>query len=388
MYTSQLNPRRNAPTPKWIWLPYITLLISVCYYIKVFSWGGGATTFKLGQIIWPVCIVAGVVGFLSHLHIRYGAVYFFGLYTLWYLIGLLMSPDPDINQVTEAVYKTLLFALLVLFMNHCAKYGIMDSIPFFLRIGLFAAFSYYLDLVDSLNTTVAKVYNPVYYFLYFLPFALLEKKPIFRYAEIALIMVAIILSQKRTALFCLIAIVLLAVYLQGKDVITGRKKFFRSLIITALIAIGAYLILSEVLARNSLLDWGGRLETAENASGRWDRWAQFFWDMEPATPLQLFFGHGIVYPYYHNDLMQVIYNSGIVGTFFYLGMCVHLIILYRRMARQNYRYTLAYGASLIIFFFDSAVGQVIVVHTWTLQIVAFWGIILGDFYRESRLERI
>lgn len=384
MYTSQLNPRRNAPTPKWIWIPYITLLISICYYIRVFSWGGGATSFKLGQVIWPLCVAVGLFSFMSHLHIRYGAVYFFGLYTLWYLIGLLMSPDPDINLVTEAVYKTLLFALTVLFMNHCAKFGIMDSFPFFLRIAMVVAFVFYIQLVDSLNKTVAKTYNPVFYFLYFLPFVFLEKKPVFRYAEIALILITVVLSHKRTALLTLVLIAVFAFYTQGKDVLRGRKNFIKVILLTLVLIAGAYVIFSEVVARNDVLDWGDRLSTMDDGAGRLERWSQFLWDMEPATPLQLFFGHGIVLPYYHNDLMQVIYNSGIVGTFFYLGMCVHLVILYRKMAKQNYRHTLAFGASLIIFFFDSAVGQVIVVHTWSLQIVTFWGIILGDFYRESQ----
>lgn len=56
------------------------------------------------------------------------------------------------------------------------------------------------------------------------------------------------------------------------------------------------------------------------------------------------------------------------------------------MSRNNYQSTAAFGASLIIFFLNSAVGQVIVVHTWFLQIAAFWGLVLGDYNRTLMLK--
>mgnify|MGYP007002353552 FL=1 len=57
------------------------------------------------------------------------------------------------------------------------------------------------------------------------------------------------------------------------------------------------------------------------------------------------------------------------------------------MSRLNYKYTLAFGASMIIFLADSMVGQVVVVHTWVLQLGVVWGILLGDFYAFSQEKR-
>ena len=98
--------------------------------------------------------------------------------------------------------------------------------------------------------------------------------------------------------------------------------------------------------------------------------------------LQMFFGHGNVALYYHNDLMQIIYNYGIIGGCIYTAFCVSLLVLARKMNKSNYRYRIAYIASLIIFFCSSSVEQVIVVHTWFLQMAVFWGIVIGDYYRE------
>jgi len=53
------------------------------------------------------------------------------------------------------------------------------------------------------------------------------------------------------------------------------------------------------------------------------------------------------------------------------------------MKKAKHEYLVAYGASLIIFFFNSMVGQVIVVPYWFLEIAVFWGLVFGDYYMRN-----
>ena len=203
-----------------------------------------------------------------------------------------------------------------------------------------------------------------------------------KYLQIVIIFACIILSYKRTALIAFIIILLYVAYRIGKDEEKSTKESLKNVLLFVLIIAVLLFIYNFILSRYSNINWLERLGdlSEDGGSGRTDRWNEFFVDMQNSSFIQVVFGHGVVYPYYHNDLMQVIYNNGLIGCVLYVALCVYLIVLLFRMSKSNYKYTTAYGASLIIFFFNSAVGQVIVVHTWFLQMAVFWGIVLGDYY--------
>lgn len=387
--TNLINTQSPPKTNKWlIFIPYATLIISVYFYIRNFIWGGVADSFKLGLVVWPICTLWGILLFINSLRGTYTFLTFFAFYSFYYVFCVFIAPEVTTNLfITECVYGLLLFSLTVLFTDYTSKHGIVRGFSLGICIAIPLTFTAFLELVNSLNTSMAKTYNPVFYLLYFLPFAFLEKKAIIKYTELAIIFISIILSYKRTALISFAVIAIFVFYRVNKEALQRKKGILKVFILTVVLCFGVYFIFTQVVLRNSNLDWVDRLNSMETGGGRLERWDKFFDDMGSASFLQIVFGHGVETPYYHNDLMQVIYNSGIIGGCFYIGMCVQLVLIYINMARLNYTHTTAFGTSLIIFFLDSIVGQVIVVHTWTLQLVVFWGIILGDFYRERKLRR-
>lgn len=202
-----------------------------------------------------------------------------------------------------------------------------------------------------------------------------------------MIFITIILSYKRTAFIVFIIIALFVFYRLNREAIRSNKNKISIILLSLMVCVFTYFIFTEVVGKYTNVDWIDRFNALESGSGRAERYERFFLDMGNSNFFQVIFGHGVEPAYYHNDLMQVIYNSGVVGMLLYVGMCIQLLVIYINMSREDYRFTTAYGASLIVFFLDSAVGQVIVVHTWTLQIMVFWGIVLGDFYRKQKLRR-
>ena len=369
-----------------ILVPFVTLLMSTHHYISNFIWGGGATSFKLGQIIWPLCIVVGVLVFLTSLKAKYSFTNVFAAYVIYYSIGALLSPTLTKDEViNECIYTLLFFALIVLFMNNSSKYGISNFFRYGICLILPLAFFAYQALIDEYNVSASKTYNTVYYFVYYLPFAFFEKKNSIRIFEIGIIFVAVILSNKRTAFIVLIVSAIYYFYRMNKEATQKKRSKIGVLLFTIVIGIAVYYIFTQVMADNTNINWQNRFEALEGGSGRSERYQQFFKDMKDANLFQIVFGHGVAYPLYHNDLMQVIYNSGIIGASFYIVMCVQLVLMYKEMNKKKYRFMTSYGIYLIIFFLNSAVGQVIVLHTWTLQIMVYWGLVFGDFYKESKL---
>lgn len=370
-----------------ILVPFVTLLMSTHHYISNFVLGGEGSTFKLGQIIWPMCIVVGALVFLTSLKAKYFFTNVFAAYVIYYVLGALLSPTLTKDEViNECIYTVLFFALIVLFMNNSSKYGISNFFRYGICLILPLVFFAYQALIDTYNTSASKTYNPVFYFVYYLPFAFLEKKNSIKFIEIGFVFVSVLLSNKRTTFIILIVCAVYYFYRSNKEATQKKRSKVGILLVTIIAAIAVYYIFTRVMADNTNINWQNRFEALEGGSGRRERYQQFFKDMKDSNLFQIVFGHGVEYPYYHNDLMQVIYNSGILGMSFYIVMCVQLILMYKDMAKKKYRFTTAYGISLIVFFLNSAVGQVLVVHTWTLQLMVFWGLVMGDFYREQKLR--
>lgn len=371
-----------------ILLLYLTLLVSTVYYIKNFGWEQ-VDSFKPAIIVWPV---AALVGFLLYFLKYSGRCLFLDIcafFVIYNVFAILLLNTWNFSGIVRTcIYAVLWFALLVLFFNDFSKHR---EFPFgffiFLRITLLLSFLFFmLASLSFMTETSLKTLNPIFYLLYFLPFVLMDKNRFFKVANFLMLFVATIFSYKRTVI---IILVLLAVYYMYRSFRENEKtlgSFVKQLIFFGVVLVVFGFLFVKISELFGNINWFERLSALEETGGgaRVERWRSFFVDMSHSRVLEWVFGHGTEYLYYHNDAMQIFYDYGMVGLSLYIVMCFKLVAFYRKMAREKFRYTTAFGASLIIFFFNSAVGQVIVVPTWFLQMAAFWGVVIGCYYRERR----
>ena len=371
-------------------LTYITLLISIFYYIRNFGWGGGIESFKLGTIVWPLVALFGAFICISKYFNKIWIINFGALYVFYNTIAIILGASNSFKSIiSSCIYAVLWFSLFVVFFDDSFSFGTAKINSVIFIIALPVIFVAFMVLVNTYSSQEAiKTLNPIFYILYLLPFLMLEKNKVFKTVGMVLIFIAILVSYKRTAIIAFVLILLYYLYRYMKETNKTPSSIVKLFGVIFASIIGLYFVYSQVISEYVALDWLDRLTSLEETGGggRVERWKQFFEDMNNSNALQFLFGHGDVYPYYHNDLMQVFFNFGLIGSILYIGFCVQLVILYCKMNKAKYRFTSAYGASLIIFFLNSAVGQVIVVHTWFLQMAVFWGIVIGIFYKEKEHE--
>lgn len=370
------------------WLIYaifITLMVSIVYYIQNFRYSGEVTTFLPAVIIWPLATALAIFFYLNY-HVRrdrlidYAAV----LSVIFIFSTLLTFSGSLVSTASNVINNILWFSLMMVFYHYAYSYGIEKKYIFVATVTILILLPIFIDLVNqNIVEDTIKTLNPVYYLLYLIPFALMNKTKLWRYLGITFIFSAILMSNKRTALLAFVMVLIFIMIRNHLEAEKSISNLLRNLMLLAVLVIVIYFVANAVLASYSMIDWRERLLTigSTGGAGRTVRWEHFFRDVGQSNLLELLFGHGFVYPYYHNDLFQVYYNCGIPGLVAYVGLCALLIREYAVMAKRRYKYATAFGASLIIFFFNSIVGQVIVVHTWMLEMGAFWGLVIGDFRR-------
>ncbi len=368
------------------WLTYsffLTLMISMVYYIQNFSFGGGIQTFTGGIIMWPLATVLCVYIYLNYYVGRDKLIDVAALLSVIFLFATLITFSGSIvGFISDAINNILWFSLMIIFYHHARRNGLEKIYIITATIFIVIIALNFMQLVDVMKTeTSVKTLNPIYYSLYLVPFTMLNKNRLWQYFGLSVALVSVLVSNKRTALIAFAFVLVFYVIRNHRDSLKSISTLYRNIFFVMILLVGLYFLTNFILSSYAMIDWKDRLLKiwTTGGGGRTERWKQFFRDIESSNFLQLIFGHGFVYPYYHNDLMQIYYDFGIPGFLIYVGMCALLVMELMKMIKTKYRYATAYGASLIIFFFNSLVGQVIVVHTWMLEMGVFWGLIIGDF---------
>ena len=370
---------KTAKIP-WFLIPYLTLSVSVIYYISNFNWGTGVESFKGAVLVWPFVVATGAFLYLMKFIRRLALLDFSALYVGYSAIVVLLVDGGGFrSSVTSLIYTFLWFCLLICGCEFSRK-GKLPRIVHWVTRGtvLISAICFLYLAISVMSEASVKVLNPVFYLLYFLPFLFLDDNKAFTIVGVLLVFCVVIVSYKRTAA---IIILLCLAYWFYRQLREKKKKAGKTLLLAVVVCLIGVALYSVIIQRFGNIDWLNRMAEIEETggSGRTMRWATFLPDMANSSFLEVVFGHGTAYLYYHNDFMQVLYDFGIVGAALYSGICFLLLHLYFRMKKAGFKYTTAYGISLIVFFFNSAVGQVIVVHTWFLQMAVFWGLVIGQF---------
>lgn len=297
-----------------VYIIFTILLYSIFYYTSSFSYTKSVESLTLAKIAWPCCVLIGIVLYISQIIKHKNTLVNCGMFLSIYMVLLILlkSEGSLYDIITDSIYSMLWISLLCIFMFYSMKYGMPKGISkecfLFLPIITFI----FIQLVISNQAKYYKVItlNPIFYILYLVPFLLLSKKSINSYIGLAIVFTSVILSHKRTALIILALIAVYCFFVQKNVNQNKTNKFVKNMLLSILF-VAAIVFIYDYAVKNFNINWLQRLSTISETggSGRVDRWRQFFIDMKRSNLFEFIAGHGIVYPYYHNDWMQIFYNT-------------------------------------------------------------------------------
>lgn len=239
--------------------------------------------------------------------------------------------------------------------------------------------------------------STTYYALFLLPFVLMQRRRIVKWGLVLLIFATVLLSVKRTG-FLAITIAMLAYFLVELARTDSRHRGrLRTVCLGLVLLAVGYVFFQNYTTANDLPIWDRLLAIEEDGgSGRTEIWGHT-WDMiRGSEPLFLVFGHGFntvaqdsaLGLSAHCDILEVLYDYGIVGTLLYGCFCVRIATYYRTVKRRRPELAGSYAVSLVLFVCLSLVSHLIIYPTYFLFLCVFWGLVIGELDRDSRIRRI
>lgn len=251
--------------------------------------------------------------------------------------------------------------------------------------------SIYTD--NSLNVIAVKgAYNLVYFSLFFFPFILLEKNTLLKITAIIGVFVTTVVSYKRAAIIVYV-VVISYYYLStfGKEK-NAWKKIVSFVFILGIAFVGI-LLFSNIQSYFNL-DWNTRLLSIieDQGSGRIAIWRNVLSALKSQNIFHWIIGHGYAttttYGGAHNDLLEMLYDFGLLGFGLYLSFIIQLFKYSCRMKKRSYEYRTVYVCSILMFLLYSFVGQLFFLPQFFLALVLFWGLILADFNKDDSQQNV
>lgn len=229
--------------------------------------------------------------------------------------------------------------------------------------------------------------SDIYFSLCLYPFILLNvtSKKIQNVCTISLFL-ATFLSGKRAGLIAIIGAIL--IYNWINSYIHLKKSWNKTITI---IGVGLLIWLSFRIDVQNDLGIFNRLFRLidDGGSGRVDIYSIIWGNFKKSSVLEKLFGHGIYKTLdisgfmAHNDLLEILYDYGIVSAVFIVLFYISLVFIAVRMTKRRSKYAPAFCASLIIGFTLSFASFFIVYYTYVTCMAAFWGYCIALDYHAS-----
>jgi O-antigen ligase len=185
--------------------------------------------------------------------------------------------------------------------------------------------------------------NYIYLVYALFPLVFLSEKKMFRYTATALLIVATIVSKKRTAVILLVAY---AVVFSWRAFTRKKIRTYQFvLILVALVAIVALSYGTSVF-ENISSNYLYRFDTSndDNWNGRFAIWSYGLARWWSGNILNIIFGNNITYSYsgsnveltMHNDYLEMLTNYGIIGLIMIISFIVWLVKRTKSFEVHNY----------------------------------------------------
>lgn len=287
-----------------------------------------------------------------------------------------------------------LFAPLGYILFYCLSYKSEDNFnnSRILGIGLFLFCLFYsINVLLNGETYIlgesTAASNLSYWPLCLFPFVFLVEKKILRLVLMILMVIVGLITVKRGA--AIILFLVLIAYLYNNYFRTKHSSPWKFLV-AILIIVGAYYAFNHFLGFYMELFSLRMGEMSEDqGSGRDVIYAKTIQAISNSGFFDTLFGHGCAsfpqtgFSNAHNDLLQMMYEYGIIGTVFYLIMVFERISKLKFIRRNNDSLYMAYLTSIIILVVMGLVSNLVPSLTYFVFITSLWGLLEGKIKRES-----
>lgn len=302
----------------------------------------------------------------------------------------------DIPQVLLWPFCFLSFYLFVRF-NTDRLYRIANWYIVYFCIGFVVFLFVSVTRTALMADNVLAGTNNIFYPLLILPWILVQRKGFLRNILILVLLFAVIISAKRSAM--LIVFFTLVPYLYY-GFIKNKQISLRTRILSPIFLL--IIFISIFVWINNSVDgyiWQ-RFESIEEdkGSGRLDIYANVY-DMQNASTIgEWILGHGhqgVLRNYNgpwgefsaHNDFQEVLYDYGIVVFFLYLYLYWVLLKRLCYLYKAKSIFFISYCGSFILFVIMSAMSHLILYSTYFIFLTSFWGAIEGVIDNKIKIRQ-
>lgn len=295
------------------------------------------------------------------------------------------SKGLSINRMVELLFFPLCSVLCYIHYSKIKKLKTFDKILDLQFIVLvIQAAIFYVGQVIGTPGGLDNV-NTVYYVVFMLPFALVQKKRLKKYSGIFLIVLSVFFSAKRGAFLAVAAACVFALHKYNEKKGSKALKY----LISGSVALGLALVLNSIFSDYFSIDILGRMAslTEDGGSGRMDLARLTIQQLKRSSLLELTFGHNLRPTFLvvnlgaHNDFLEVIYRLGAVGFILYLMFYKHMLRIRRTALKKNHALGVSMmDAMLIIFAVLSFSSQLVFLPTYIATVA------MASHYVSARVE--
>ena len=312
---------------------------------------------------------------------------FFSILTI---VSTFFGVTPDIAFWRQAVHLTLFISAFFTFYIGTETMGLEETAKYIKLIYVVVAFSFIFAIISGRGAEG----NVVYYLFLFLPATEFFKSRRTQRILYLFQIFAVLISNKRTALIALVAYLLCYEWLSNKT-ISGRKRIYK-LLAYIVLAIAVFILYPIVISKLGItvFDELSVSHIAEDGgSNRLYIYAQL-WQAQMGGSLQ----HWLIGSGYnsvllsqvctdgalgafvsgHNDLLEVIYDYGIVGTVSYIAFFIFVVRRGLSMVKTEYQYSIPFFSSLLLALVISVTSHLVIYLNYYAIMMAFWAICLAD----------
>lgn len=301
------------------------------------------------------------------------------LYTIYCFIQSffdLKEGDGIVQFVNLFTMKTL-WVFVYLFSYTVCRKGVSHRtvvrLVSFSTIAFFILFFYNFLIIRSLG--IKWQFIESYFCLMMMPFIFLLKGKR-RTILFFVVIVAILLSAKRTGSIALIISFMLYILSRAK----GFDKKIGAIFLIGFLTIAIWVLFSLFFSEYFEL-LIGRFESIseDKGSGRGDLFLMVWELILKSDTLELIFGHGYnsvveVLEYSaHNDFLEVMYDQGIIGLGLYVYIYISLIRTIKKIKEKTLRDS--FRMSIFLFFIVSLTSHLILFTSSIICLSTFWGMV-------------
>jgi len=369
----------------------------------------GSASAKYMAITMILIIVISAIVVFPHIFKKMDT-YFSKFFFWWMILGLInLTITFDSPFTLNHIILNSLFFVLQYFL-FLSFYWIFynDNIDsFFYKIivlcTLIISFFYYqtYSIIQALFDTQV---NTSYFPLYLTPFVLCIPNKFWRLSLVAIMCIIVFSSLKRGGLIALTLALFVYYWVDTfckNESINLFKSALLAMLILAVLAIGA-ITLDNAMNKDVLI---GRLqETKEDGgSGRDEIYDYFISKIRNSSTSELLYGRGFEATKFknvgirtghrtisytaHNDVLEVIYDFGLVMFFLYLSFWIAYISYAIKLVKQKSNLAAPFAASFALFLILSLISHIII-YPHIVTISMFLGMATGINKRELTINEV